>query len=236
MLRITEVLDGGITQLSSDPSQPPLSAFKPEYSNNLEIGSKNMLFNKRLRLNVSAFYTLVTDAQIPILVLPDALTYTQNAGELLSKGFEIEMGTSEWKGLSITDGFGYTDAKYTKVKATTSQNDLNLVNKKQVFTPNMTNLMALKYAIKLNKSRNLKLTTIGEWKYVGDQFFDFANAIKQESYHIYNTRIILSAKHWELSGWINNLLNKVYIDYAYEFGATHLGNPRCYGGTLKIMF
>ncbi len=227
---------GGITQLSSDPSQPALNSFKPEYSNNLEIGSKNMLFNKRLRLNMSAFYTLVTDAQIPILVLPDALTYTQNAGELLSKGFEIEMGTSEWKGLSITNGFGYTDAKYTKVKANSNQNDLNLVNKKQIFTPNMTNLMALKYAIKLNKLKNIKLTTIGEWKYVGDQFFDFANAIKQESFHIYNTRLILSTKHWELSGWANNLLNKIYIDYAYEFGATHLGNPRSFGGALKIMF
>lgn len=227
---------GGITQLSSDPSQAPLMAFKPEYSNNLEIGSKNTLFNKRLRLNMSAFYTLVTDAQIPILVLPDALTYTQNAGELLSKGLEIELATSEWKGLSITDGFGYTDAKYTNVKVSSNQNDLNLVNKKQIFTPNMTNLMALKYTIKLNKTTNHKLTTIGEWKYVGDQFFDFANAIKQESFHIYNTRIILSTKHWELSGWTNNLLNKVYIDYAYEFGATHLGNPRSYGGALKIMF
>ena len=32
---------GGLTQLSSDPSQPPLYPYKPEYSNNIEAGLKN---------------------------------------------------------------------------------------------------------------------------------------------------------------------------------------------------
>ena len=32
---------GGLTQLGSDPSQPPLYAYKPEYSDNFELGIKN---------------------------------------------------------------------------------------------------------------------------------------------------------------------------------------------------
>ena len=32
---------GGLTQIGSDPSNPPLFAYNPEFSNNFEIGSKN---------------------------------------------------------------------------------------------------------------------------------------------------------------------------------------------------
>jgi iron complex outermembrane receptor protein len=68
---------GGLTQLSTDPSQPPLYPYKPEYSNNIEIGSKNSFWNNRIRLNVAAFLTYVTNAQVPTLILPDAITITR---------------------------------------------------------------------------------------------------------------------------------------------------------------
>src|SRR5205085_8641091 len=48
---------GGLTPLSSDPSQPPLYPYKPEYSNNIEAGIKNSFYHDRLQLNVTAFYT-----------------------------------------------------------------------------------------------------------------------------------------------------------------------------------
>ncbi|WP_167516334.1 TonB-dependent receptor domain-containing protein [Mucilaginibacter metallidurans] len=49
--------------MGSDPSSPPLYSFKPEYSNNFEVGSKNDFLDNRLRVNVTAFYTRVTDAR-----------------------------------------------------------------------------------------------------------------------------------------------------------------------------
>ena len=76
---------GGLTQLSSDPSQPPLYPYKPEYSNNIEAGIKNSFFNDRLQLNITAFYTLVNDAQVPTLILPEAITVTKNTGKLKAK-------------------------------------------------------------------------------------------------------------------------------------------------------
>ena len=85
---------GGLTQLSSDPSQPPLYEYKPEYSNNIEIGIKNQWFQNRLRVNLAAFYTTINDAQVPTLVLPDAITVTRNAGKLSSKGIELEMAAA----------------------------------------------------------------------------------------------------------------------------------------------
>ncbi|HET7119588.1 MAG TPA: TonB-dependent receptor, partial [Hanamia sp.] len=82
---------GGLTPLSSDPTQPPLYKFKPEHSNNLEAGTKNVFFNNKLILNASLFYTIVSDVQVPTLVLPDAVTITKNTGKLTSKGAELEI-------------------------------------------------------------------------------------------------------------------------------------------------
>ncbi|WP_315816024.1 TonB-dependent receptor domain-containing protein [Paraflavitalea speifideaquila] len=38
---------GGLTQLAADPSTPPLYPYKPEYSNNIELGSKNTFSTTR---------------------------------------------------------------------------------------------------------------------------------------------------------------------------------------------
>ncbi|HRH61002.1 MAG TPA: TonB-dependent receptor, partial [Chitinophagaceae bacterium] len=85
---------GGLTQLSSDPSQPPLYPYKPEYSNNFEAGIKNNFLNNHLRANIAVFYTSVTDAQTPTLILPDAITVTKNTGKLNSKGIEGEFAAA----------------------------------------------------------------------------------------------------------------------------------------------
>jgi iron complex outermembrane receptor protein len=80
---------GGLTPLSSDPSQPPLHAFRPEYSNNIEAGSKNLWWDNRLLLNLAVFYTTLTNAQVPTLVLPDAVTITRNTGRLRSRAWRL---------------------------------------------------------------------------------------------------------------------------------------------------
>ncbi len=104
---------GGLTQLGSDPSQPPLYAYKPEYSDNFEIGIKNTFFDNRMRANVSFFYAKISDVQVPTLILPDAITVTKNAGGATSKGIEAEIAATILNGLEATYNFGYTNAKYT---------------------------------------------------------------------------------------------------------------------------
>ena len=147
---------GGLTQLSSDPSQPPLYPYKPEYSNNIEAGMKNSLFNDKLQLNVTAFYTHVTDAQVPTLILPDAITVTKNTGKLNSKGAELEMAATPVKGLQLNYNFGYTDAKYKSLKISQNGEAVDLNGKKQIFTPDVTSLLAAQYAYTINKKQQLK--------------------------------------------------------------------------------
>jgi iron complex outermembrane receptor protein len=223
---------GGFTQLSSDPSQPPLYPYKPEYSNNIELGIKNNLCNNRLRMNAALFLTLVNDAQMPTLVLPDAITVTRNAGKLTSKGIELEMSSTPVRGLQADYNFGYTDATYKTLKLSQNGSTVDLDGKKQVFTPDVTSMLALQYGFDLGSKQQLKLVVRGEWLYTGKQYFDLSNNISQDGYSLFNTRFGLSFKKVELMFWGRNLADKKYIAYAYDFGAVHLGNPRTYGVTL----
>ncbi|RNI31071.1 TonB-dependent receptor [Rufibacter latericius] len=227
---------GGITQLSSDPSQPPLFAYDPEYSNNYEIGLKTAFLQNRVTANVSAFYTQVTDAQVPTLVLPEALIITRNVGELESKGVELELNATPLKGLETSYSFGYTDAKYTRLTGTNDGEEVNLNGNKQIFTPNITSMLALQYGHSLGNSQNLRLVLRGEWRYLGKQYFDLANQLSQDGFSVFNARAGVQTKRFEAFLWGRNLTDETYIDYAYNFGATRLGNPATYGVSLRANF
>ena len=225
---------GGISQLSSDPSQPPLFAYKPEYSDNYEVGWKNSFYGHKLRVNLAVFYSLVNNAQVPTLILPDAITVTKNAGKLNSKGFEAEVAATVLKGLEITYNFGYTHARYTQLEVPNNGAVVNLNGNHQVYTPDVTSMLAVQYVYPF--SNTLKLIARGEWRYLGNQYFDLANQIEQKGYSTFNARLGVQLNHVELFVWGYNLGDKHYIDYAYDFGASHLGNPRTFGVTLRAGF
>jgi len=227
---------GGLTSLSSDPSQPPLYPYKPEYSDNIEFGIKNNLFNNRLQLNATAFITYVSDAQVPTLLLPDAVTVTKNAGRLNSKGIEIEIASRPVKGLQLDYNFGYTHASYQRLKLAQNGSEVNLDGKKQIYTPESTSMLALQYGYEVSKKQQVKIIARIEWAYLGKQYFDLANNIKQSDYSLLNMRFGISSKYFGLMFWARNLGNKRYITYAYDFGAIHLGDPKTIGVTLSAGF
>ncbi|MGI4750438.1 MAG: TonB-dependent receptor [Janthinobacterium lividum] len=227
---------GGISQLSSDPSQPPLLVYQPEYSNNFEIGSKNTFFDNRLRINLAAFYTLVNHAQVPTLILPDAITITKNVGKLYSKGLEVEIAAKPFDGLEISNSTGLTHARYTDLILPINGEAVNSNQNRPVFSPNATSMTAVQYNRPISHDQKLQLILRGEWLYIGDQFFDLANTIEQKPYHLFNGTIGVSFKKTNISFWERNISGKKYIDYAYDFGAAHLGNPRTFGVSLKQQF
>jgi len=173
---------------------------------------------------------------VPTLVLPDAITVTKNAGKLHSKGIEAEIAATLFKGLDVDYNFGYTHARYKDLLVASNGNAVNLQGNHQVYTPEVTSMLALQYAYELGDSHTTRLVARGEWRYLGNEYFDLANQIEQKAYSIFNARAGVSLKNYEVFVWGHNLANKTYIDYAYDFGATHLGNPRTYGVTLRANF
>jgi iron complex outermembrane recepter protein len=226
---------GGFTQLSTDPSQPPLYAYKPEYSNNFEAGSKNSFFGNRLRVNGAFFYTQVNDAQVPTLVLPDAITVIRNAGELRSFGAEVEISATI-NNLQLDLTAGATDAEYTTLKVAQQGTEVNLAGKKQIFTPATTGMFSAQYTLPLSRKKHFNLVMRGAVIGLGTNYFDLANTIKQSGYVLTNVRAGFTMRNLEVFYWGMNVGNRKYIAYAYDFGAVHLGDPGTHGVTVTARF
>jgi iron complex outermembrane receptor protein len=169
-------------------------------------------------------------------VLPEALTVTQNAGELTSKGVEMEFSATPFKALQIDYSLGYTDAKYDKLLLPNQGTEVDLEGNRQVFTPEVTSMFAIQYGPRISEWESLRVVLRGEAMSIGDQYFDLANTIKQDNYGVYNARAGVAGTHFELMFWMRNITDKRYISYAYDFGGTHLGDPRNFGVTLRGMF
>ncbi|NGM62251.1 TonB-dependent receptor [Sphingobacterium sp. SGG-5] len=227
---------GGISPLSSDPSEKALSPYESEHSDNFEIGSKNMFMDRKLKLNVTVFYTQMKNGQIPVLVMPEALTLMRNSGRLTSKGAELELSAIPFKGLELDGSFGYTDAEYKDLTIVENGENKDYSGNSPVFTPRTTGSLLARYTHYLSSGTDSRLVGGISYKNIGTQYFDMANNIRQDTYDLWNARIAYHYRHIELAVWGENLANQRYIDYAYDFGAVHLGGPRRYGLTAKVTF
>lgn len=227
---------GGLTQIGSDPSQPPLFEYDPEFSNNFEIGVKNYFNEHRIRWNVTAFYSGISDVQVPALVLPDAIVITSNAGDVTSYGLESEFTALLGRNLTFDWNFGYTNASYDDLVLPGDEGETDYSGNNQIFTPEYTSLVALEYTPDFFNHQTMKWLVRGEWQAFGEQFFNLENTISQEAFSLFNAKVGVTNKSWEASIWARNIADEIYIDYAYNFGASHLGNPATVGVDLLFRF
>lgn len=223
---------GGFTSLGSDPSQPPLAPYDPEFSNNIELGWKQSWNNQRYRLNANLFYTFVNNVQTPTLILPDAITVIRNAGKLTSKGVELEFAATPAKGLELVLNGGLTDATYSELTIPKDGQAIDFSGNKQIFTPAYTVLGVAQYTYPV--SQKLSLSARLEARFFGKQYFDLANTISQDAYDLLHARIGAKIGKADVYLWARNIANTRFIAYGYDFGGVHLGNPRTIGMTASI--
>ncbi|HPF27693.1 MAG TPA: TonB-dependent receptor [Steroidobacteraceae bacterium] len=101
---------GGLNPAVSDPSA---QSYDPEKNNTFEIGTKTSWLNNRLTFNAAVFYIDWTDAQFRQNVPGNAtLTVTRNAGDIESKGFELELMAQLGDDWSASLGYGYADSSF----------------------------------------------------------------------------------------------------------------------------
>lgn len=100
-------------QLVGNPDEGPqtLQTFDPEQANQLEFGIKTNLFNNRLNATISYYDIKVKDR---VITDPSSPFNKIQGGEVVSKGFEIEINANPIKGLNIRAGFSNNDSETTK--------------------------------------------------------------------------------------------------------------------------
>ena len=227
---------GGLSQVTGNPSEPALRSYDPEFSNNFELGLKNEFLDDQLRWNLSAFYSTVKDIQVPQLILPEAFVVTTNEGELTSRGLESELTALLANDLMLVWNAGFTDAQFRELIMAGEQDNESFKGNKQLFTPEFTSNFILQYSRSIDRARDIQLSARAEWMWLGTTYFDLQNQIKQDPYHLVNARLAVEKGPMTLSGWARNVLDTRYVDYAYNFGAAHLGEPITYGLSLRVDF
>ncbi len=88
----------------------------PEISTHFEIGAKTQFLGRRLTLNVSAYHTGFRDFQASAVDFSTLTIRVANAGKLITKGFDAQIAAKPVKGLTLTGGVAYTDARFTSFK------------------------------------------------------------------------------------------------------------------------
>jgi outer membrane receptor protein involved in Fe transport len=85
--------------------------YNADTTTNYEVGFKGSMLDKKLTLDLSAFWINWNDIQIQLRDPATNLIYFQNAGKARSKGAEATATAKPWDGMTINGTIGYTDAR-----------------------------------------------------------------------------------------------------------------------------
>ena len=105
---------GGINGEAPDPAQFAI-AFDPETVDSFEIGSKFAAFDRRLRVNFSAFWNEHKDMQLSVFDPSTGAatsSVVRNAGKARIRGLELEFQALPMDWLRISGTAGYLNTKY----------------------------------------------------------------------------------------------------------------------------
>lgn len=215
--------------------------FKPEFSDNFEVGLKATGLENKLRVGLTAFLINWKDLQFYNLVAP--FTYArENLGDVQTKGLEFDATMIPVKNLELDASLGLNSGKYkdfrlTRVDfATASETNIDVSGKKLANAPSHTFYVAMQYGIPL--SATAKLSLRGEYRSVGQFYTDLQNTLNQPTYSLINTRVNLQVAKLNVAFWVQNLGNTRYLIYGSgdtSFGrSVRMASPRTLGLTLTI--
>ncbi|MBL4837220.1 MAG: TonB-dependent receptor [Kordiimonadaceae bacterium] len=189
--------------------------FDPEYAKNYEVGLKSTLFDNRLRINLAGFVTKFTDYQvfqfIPLANGGTIIT-TTNAGEVTTRGLEVETIALPAEGLTLTFSYSLIDAYYNRFRdgggpgVDYDGNKLTNTAKHNVYA-------SVDYQIDVTADTYLTLHT--DYTFRASRFGNVANTelARVAERHLVNARIglINEESGLELYLWADNVFNQKYL-------------------------
>ena len=113
---------GGVTARPFDAAQALNGSFGPETVTAYEAGIKTDLFDRKLRLNLSAFINDYKAIQLPLISCASLGSNApcgarQNAGDGKIKGFEAELNATPVEGLDIDASLSHLFGNYSTIDA-----------------------------------------------------------------------------------------------------------------------
>ncbi len=219
-----------------------LNEYLPENLWTYEAGIRTDLFDRRVRLNATAFLTKYKDQQIQLADPgPPPLVYTVN-GDSTVKGFEVEFLASPVQDFVLKASVGYVDASYDK--------DIRGASGAVAVTPAVPFYRSPKWSYTLGASYKVPVAEAGDvaldlnwgWKAKQLSYPSPTNFVTLPSYGLLNGRIAFEAKGgWTMALYGNNLTNKYYLTGGFDPsgpsskptpGLTGVAHDRVFGFTM----
>jgi iron complex outermembrane receptor protein len=197
-----------------------------------EVGVKTRLFDRKLTLNVAAFWTDWTDIQInttyfPPAPLPGRVNYTSNGSRVQIRGGEIELNWRPNDRLSISANYAYNPARIFdyQLPGATSSNVSSLGTRHLSFSSDHQANGSVNYTAPLKDGWTWFAQANGE--FLSSQYATEANLAYTGDRVRADLRLGVSSKTWQVTAFVLNLFN----DKTPDNLGTNL-NPR----TLKRNF
>lgn len=207
--------------------------YKPEYSWNYEVGVKSNWLNKKLLVNMAAFYIDMKDKQVLSWDPAIAAWAIDNAGKAYSQGFELEVHARPMQGLDVFGGLGYTEARvenWTGVEsggATYEYDGLSLPG-----VPKFTGNVGVEYYHETGLFGRLDMN------FQTASFSDAKNTVKNDERTVYNARLGYDKDGLGVTLWCKNIFDEAYV-YTRSAAANATvtdAPPRQLGVTVSYSF
>ncbi|MBR7793848.1 TonB-dependent receptor [Undibacterium sp. FT147W] len=200
-------------------------ALKPETSDSYEIGIKAIGFDKKLSVNLAAFQTNYKNYQANFYdtVAGAVVTRLINAGEVSTRGVEIDVEARPVTRLNLSTSLAYIDARIDQFNCPAAAAASCTLNGQTLpFSPKWKSFSRVSYGIPLANGLHLELSADYSWQSkVQFDLFQSVNTI-QGSVGLINASIALSSSD---NGWRIALIGKNLSDKSY---ATNLVNSSGY--------
>ena len=214
-----------------------IKPFSPESLQTYEVGFKADLFDRRVRLNATAFYNKYKDIILRLSACPDTpCDQPNNIGSADVKGFEIEAQLRPVEGLSFDGSFSYLDFKYKKLLGL-AQVRLTDVTP---YTPKYKWSIGAQYDYDIGPGT---LTARLDGSYQSSVYADPVNAATNQiaGYFLSNGRLSYKTRDtdWQVALEVKNIFDKYTFLTLVQNGNYVTGNPvmpRTWAVTLKRNF
>lgn len=208
----------------------------PETSKSYEIGTKNTLFHGRMTLNLAAYYAKYKNFQAnsPTLVAGVITTNFVNAGDVSTRGVELDTSIRPIRDLTLAGGLAYTDAHVDHFFLATGANPATVVadGTRLASAPEWKGSTTANYRVRSMRAFDVELGAEADYQSSQISQFD-PSAINRalttiHPYALVNLSLGLVDKSdkWRITGQVKNLFNQSFA------AAITTGGP---GGTLRYI-
>lgn len=246
---------GGFTGRIGLPADT--TPYDPEKVDTFEVGLKADFLDRRLRTNLSAFYTSYRDMQIATIYFttdPNTGAFVQgnrivNAGKSEIKGFEFEVTALPVDGLTLNGSLAYLDTKYKNFlffNANTAGGSIpgfqDMKGQPLQNAPKWSGTAGATYEFALG-SGTAKARV--QYNYVGKKYLTAVNNTGRSEIqptHVVDANLDWTPEHeqWTIGLWARNLFDNRYIASVYDapgtLGLTNYAPPREWGASFKYKF